>query len=651
MEYNTNGFNNNDDECGNNFYNFINKSWINETDIPNDYQRWGTFQHLEIKTQKNIKKLLEKSQITDDKFIKILILYNQFNDTIGRCKNENYILLKEIIKSINEQTSISSLFNLLIEYDIDFGVNIPINFIIQSSFKNANYNILHLTSGGLGLPDRDFYFIESKQEIRTKYIDFIKQYCNLFDIDVDPNKIFELEKKLAEKAFNKLQKRNIDLINNPTLFSQFIILHPNLKFLYKLFEKANKKPCQINITNIEYMIYLNDLINNIELNQWKQYFIFHVLLEFNIVLSNDIEQTYFNFYSTLLKGTLHMKPIWIRSIDNINLVIGEIVGLLYVNKHFSSESKKQALEIINVIKDELKQYLINNDWMEQETKNKAIQKLEYMKIKIGYPDIIKKNYSLLDISPTYTLTHNILNTKKFHNKYALDNLYETIDRDKWYMNAHSINAYYSPNMNEIVFPAGILQEPFFSIKQDIAYNFGGIGMIIGHEITHAFDDEGSKFDAHGNLNNWWSENDYAKYKEKTNGIEKQYNQFIIENNQVNGKLTLGENIADIGGLSLSYNAFLKYMQCQKNKNKIYINYSNQDTSTPEQKFFINFANIWKSKGRKEDIQQRILLDVHSPPIFRVNGSIRNIDAFYKVFNIKPTDKLYLKPEDRIKIWS
>ena len=291
--------------------------------------------------------------------------------------------------------------------------------------------------------------------------------------------------------------------------------------------------------------------------------------------------------------------------------------------------------------------------MEQETKNKAIKKLDFMKIKIGYPDIITKNYSLLDISPTYTLTQNILNARKFYNKYSLDNLYENINKDKWYMNAHAINAYYSPNMNEIVFPAGILQAPFFSIKQDIASNFGGFGMVIGHEITHGFDDEGSKFDADGNLNNWWSENDYIKYKQKTSNIEKQYNEYIIENHQVNGKLTLGENIADIGGLSLSYNAFKKYMQCHINKNRFYIYYDNQRLTnfTPEQKFFINFANIWKSKGRIQDIQQRILLDVHSPPIFRVNGSVRNIDAFYEVFNIKPTDRLYLKPEDRIKIWS
>jgi len=227
-------------------------------------------------------------------------------------------------------------------------------------------------------------------------------------------------------------------------------------------------------------------------------------------------------------------------------------------------------------------------------------------------------------------------------------LYEKLDREKWLMNAHAVNAYYSPNMNEIVFPAGILQEPFFSTNQDISYNFGGVGMVIGHEITHGFDDEGSKFDAYGNLNNWWTKNDFKKYEEKTKKIVDQYNKYQIDGHNINGELTLGENIADIGGLSLSFRAFKKYLHCLQTKNQVKINYDSN--LTDEQKFFVNFANIWKSKGRNEDVQQRILLDVHSPPIFRVNGSLRNITEFYEAFNINPTDKLYLNPDERVKIW-
>jgi predicted metalloendopeptidase len=343
-----------------------------------------------------------------------------------------------------------------------------------------------------------------------------------------------------------------------------------------------------------------------------------------------------------------MKPQWIRTIENLNPIVGELIGLLYSRKFFKSNSKALALEIVNLIKDELREYLTNNDWMESETKKMALLKLNLMKIKIGYPDKITKNYSRLHILNTNTLIENILVAKSFYNQYILSSLYEKLDRDKWFMSAHSVNAYYSPNMNEIVFPAGILQEPFFSTKQDIAYNFGGFGVVIGHEITHGFDDEGSKYDGYGNLNNWWSKNDFLKYEEKTKKIVDQYNNYQIEGHNVNGQLTLGENIADIGGLSLSYRAFKKYLKCMQMKSQVKINYDLNLTS--EQKFFVNFANIWKSKGRLADIQQRILLDVHSPNIFRVNGTVRNIPEFYEAFNIKPTDKLYLSPDERVKIW-
>jgi putative endopeptidase len=347
-----------------------------------------------------------------------------------------------------------------------------------------------------------------------------------------------------------------------------------------------------------------------------------------------------------------MKSRETRTIEILNSIVGELIGIYYADKYFSLESKILALDIVNLIKDELKQYLINNDWMEPSTKEKALLKLKLMNIKIGFPENIKKNYNNLNVQDTNTFIQNIINIHKFHNKYKLDSLYELIDRDKWYMNVQSINAYYSPNMNEIVFPAGILQEPFFSINQDIASNFGGFGMIIGHEITHGFDDQGAKFDAYGNLINWWSENDFKKYKEKTNIVEQQYNNYEIEGQRINGALTLGENIADIGGLALSYNAFKNYNKCTKQKYKVHIIYDNNKTPlfSDEQQFFINFANIWKSKGRKEDTLNRLIIDVHSPPIFRVNGAIRNFDEFYKHFDIKSTDKLYLSPNDRVRLW-
>jgi putative endopeptidase len=401
------------------------------------------------------------------------------------------------------------------------------------------------------------------------------------------------------------------------------------------------------------MVSLNKLMKLTNLNIWKQYFIFNLIKEFYYCLSEEIEQEYFNFYNKVLKGTKTMKSQWERTIEYLNSVVGELIGLEYASRFFKPEAKLLAEEIVYLIKTELEDYLKTNDWMEPATKTKALEKLSLMGTKIGYPNLVKKNYAELNISEANPVIENIINGRIFTNKYYLMALYEPLDRSLWFMNAHSVNAYYSPNLNEIVFPAGILQEPFFSPNQDIAYNFGGFGMIIGHEITHGFDDEGSKYDAYGNLNNWWTPTDFNHYKQKTQQIINQYNKYQIDGQNVNGELTLGENIADIGGLALSFRAFKKYVQCQQNKNKIKINYtmlSNQTNLTDEQKFFVNFANIWKSKGRTEDVHQRILLDVHSPPIFRVNGSVRNINEFYQAFNIKLTDKLYLKPEERVKIW-
>ncbi len=642
----------NETHYGNDFYNFINENWIKENEIPNDYQRWGTFQELEKANLNKLKKLFEQTyahEKSNINFTKPILLYNQFNNIENRKANSNIKKIHEFINQINNQNTHNNLFAQMVEFDVIFGVNQPINFVVQSSFKNANLNILHLSSGGLGLPDRDFYFLESKKPICEKYCKFIEAYGKLFKISLDSKKIFKLESELAQRTFTKVQKRNKELIDNLTTFNQFIIKNPKLKYLFKIFEKANKVPDQVNITNPEYMGFLNNLIETIDLETWKQYFIFHLLLEFNYCLSNEIEKEYWNFYSKELKGTETMKPQWIRSIDNLNLIIGELIGQMYSSKYFKSNDKNLAQEIVLVIKKELADYLKNNDWMEPETKNKALEKLELMKIKIGYPDVIKKPYEKLILGETNTLVENLIITKSFYNTHILESLYGELDREKWLMNSHAVNAYYSPNMNEIVFPAGILQEPFFSANQDMAYNFGGFGMIIGHEITHGFDDEGAKYDGYGNLNNWWTENDFKKYSLITKKIAEQYNQYSINGTNINGQLTLGENIADIGGLALSFRAFKKYLKNKTNTNKIRISYG--PPMSPEQKFFINFAYIWKSKARDADVQQRILLDVHSPPILRVNGSLRNIDEFYEVFNIKPTDKLYLRPEQRVKIWS
>ena len=335
---------------GNDFYNFINESWLNIKDIPEDYQRWGTFQELEKNNLNKIKRLLENVNDSDNNFLKVKLLYNQLNDIKLRSSMENFKKINDMINKINEQTSYHDLFSLMVEFDVNFGVNSPINFIVQSSLTDAELNILHLTSGGLGLPDRDYYLLESKKEIRENYVCFIKKYGLCFGIDFDSLAIFNLEKQLTEKTFTNVQLRNTNLLNNLTTFNLFVNKYPQLKYLIKIFEKANKTPGQLNITNPEYLLYFNNIIQTINLNLWKQYFIFHLLLEFNYCLTLDIEQEYFNFYSKVLKGTQVMKPQWTRTIDNLNPIVGELIGLMYSRDFFKSNSKTLALEIVNLIK-------------------------------------------------------------------------------------------------------------------------------------------------------------------------------------------------------------------------------------------------------------------------------------------------------------
>lgn len=625
-------------DIGNDFYTFINNEWLKNTNIPDDYNNWGTITKLEENTTLKLKKLIELQKYTRNNYNKIYILYTQLNNF--RCRNDfrNFKIITKIITVINSLSNYTQLFNYIIKLDLIFGLSLPINISIQPDLNKSTNQILHLISDGLGLPDRDYYLVESKELIRNEYIQFITNYSSLFGIILDAHSIFNLEKTLAEKTYTNIQKRDPYLLNNITTWNKFIQDYPNLIFINKIFTETNKVADKINITNPEYTILINNLISSIDINIWKQYFIFKILLEFHNCLNHDIETCYFNFYSTCILDIKNMKPQWKRTLNILNQNIGELVGKLYVEKYFNYKSKQKALDIFNMVKNELEDYLLNNDWMEPLTKEKALIKLNKINIKIGYPDVYEYNYDLLKVNKKYSLLQNIINIKKFNINYKINQLYEITNKNKWFMPAHLVNAYYSASYNEIVFPAGILQKPFFSVDQDIVNNFAGLGMVIGHEIIHGFDDEGGKFDGDGNLVNWWTVKDLEKYNQKIDIIKKQYNNYTIEGEHINGLLTLGENIADLGGISLSLKALKKILSQSNYINSI-------------QRFFIHFSKIWKSKGRKKDILLRLLTDPHSPPILRVNGVIRNIDDFYNVFNIQPNHKLYLHPSERATIWN
>jgi len=635
----------NDVNCGDNFYNFVNSKWIDETQIPDGYSKWNVFQMLQKNNIHQIKKLLDNLDKSNKNYNKLKIIYLQYLNYQERSEPSNILYVQQILEIINSCTSSNELFNLLYNYELSINLSFPLNIYIQSNFNNANEVILHIGSGGLGLPDRDYYLNENKDDIRNKYEKFIKDYSELFGLYINPKIILDIETKLAEKTYTKVQKRIPELNNNLSDWNTIVKNFPNLKFIEKIFKKAKKEPGAVNITNNDYLKFVNEFIVSNDLFNWKQYFCFKIILTFQNCLNKLIEQTYFNFYQKMLLGVQKKKKDWMRSIEFTEILLGKLLGQLYVKRYFDKKSKSKVIQMIDYIKQELNYILSKNDWMANETKNKAIEKLNKMNVKIGYSDIEEINYDLLDVSEKYPLLINLINIRTFNTNYRIKKLYEPLNRNQWFMNYHAVNAYYSPSLNEIVFPAGILQSPFFSKSQNMAFNFGGIGSIIGHEITHGFDDQGSKYDGDGNLNNWWTDQDFIKYKEKTDVVKKQYSNYEILGKKINGDLTLGENIADIGGVYISLKAFERYLRDYPEENVKINNF------TPKQLFFINYANIWKSKSTDEEIHRKLVIDPHSPPIFRVNGVIRNIDDFYDAFNIKKTDSLYLNYNLRVKIFS
>ncbi len=646
----------NDYDCFNDFYNYVNKKWIDNTLIPEDQQKWGSFQILQQNTNEKINKLIQNINQNDNKYYNIKILYDKIINANERFNPLHLNKINEIIMTIQKCKSTKELFDFIMELSFTYKIKSPVGLTIQSNLVDSNNVILFIESDGLELPDRDYYLESDKQEILNKYKEFMHKYSKLFGHNINVDNVLDLETELAKKTMTKVEARNPDNLHNIIKYEQFIAKYPNLNFILKLFIKANKKPDNINYCNKEYFNMLNSLINTVELNKWIDYFIYKTILLFPFCITQEIYDTYFDFFDKTLIGTKKQLPNWKMAINIVNENIGELLGFLYVANYFNKKSLNTIKNMVLLIKDEFKNTIIQNEWMDEETKLKALSKLNKMNFKIGYPEKMNKDYSLLKLHRNNSLLDNLLLCKQFNINKSLKKLYEPLDRDEWHMYPHQVNAYYSPTLNEIVFPAGILQSPFFDPDQPMGVNFGGIGSVIGHEITHGFDDQGSKFDSDGNLKNWWSSNDLQKYKNLTNKIREQYSSFIIEGQKVNGSLTLGENIADIGGISISLKAYKKYLSDNK-ITKIYIpDYSFSGIVNtfkefcPIQTFFISYANIWKAKTRKEDVLHRLLTDPHSPGVFRVNGVVRNIDDFYNVFSHSNKSILYLDKKDRVIIW-
>ncbi|MFE3871244.1 M13 family metallopeptidase [Flavobacterium sp. ZS1P70] len=633
---------------GDNFDAYVNGTWVKNTKIPADKPSYGIGYIVHDKSQEDVKAIIEnaaKGGFADgSNEQKIGDFYSTFMDTITRDRIGIAPLLPEFnkIDAISNYSDLAKYFG----YANKSGTNTPFAIGVVADFKDPTQYMLYTWQSGLGLPDREYYFLEDakSKEIRKKYVTHIQNMLQLGGAanpaELAP-KIMALETTLASQHMKKEQTRDIVKLYNKYEIKNLKQLMPDFDWSSMLNNAGIINQQNIVVTQIEYIKSLNAIIKTTPLDTWKGYLKWSAVHASSMSLSTALDNENFNFYGKTLAGIEIQKPLWRRGVEKVNDNLGEIIGKVYVEKHFSPEAKGQVTILVKNLLKAYGESIKKLDWMSPETKKQALDKLSKFTIKIGYPDKWR-DYSTLKVVKG-ALYGNLQKSTAFEYDRQINKLGKAVDRSEWGMTPQTVNAYYNPFLNEIVFPAAILQPPFFDPNAEDAVNYGGIGAVIGHEIGHGFDDIGSTFDGNGVLRNWWTSKDLAAFKQKTGALVTQYNGFkVFPDLNVNGEFTQGENIGDLGGLSIAIKAYK--MSLNGKKSPVL------DGFTGEQRIFLGWGQSWLNKSREEALRIQVASNEHSPSKFRVNGVVRNIPEFYTAFNIKPTDSLYLAPEKRVKIW-
>ncbi|MFN8266517.1 MAG: M13 family metallopeptidase [Chitinophagales bacterium] len=637
------------------FYEYVNQRWIKGHPIPADKASYGMFDKLNEQSRLVVKRILENAANQKTKPAKgsNLQLLGDFYKSAMDTATINKVGVTPLqgwfsdIEKANTPSALTKVFSRLGMRDI----NNPIGYTVDVDAKNTTRYIVYIGQGGLGLPDKDFYF--RKDEKSQKHLEEYKAYIQtIFELsgvnkavsaEKNMQNVMEIENLLAAASMSRVELRNPEKNYNLYTIEKLKSEYKNIDWNV-FFTEMKIMPKEIVVGQPAFFKAVDSMLAKIPHDKWVSYTDFQLLNSTAKYLSQPLADARFNFYGKILSGIKEMEPRWKRVTNVAEQYLRDLIGQEYVKTNFSPRAKKRALELVENIRTVLKERIKNLTWMSAETKTKALEKLNKIDVKVGYPDKWW-TYEHTDVSDQPYIS-NVLNCAYAENLRVLEKLkQDKIDRTEWGMGPQTVNAYYNPLINEIVFPAAILQPPFFYENADDAVNYGGIGMVIGHEITHGFDDQGSQFDAEGNLKNWWTPEDRKNYDALTGKFVKMYSTFRpFENDSlhVNGELTLGENIADLGGMIISYNALQKALAGKK------------DTLisgfTPSQRFFLNYAIIWRTNTRPEAMRMQILSNEHSPAKFRVNGVLSNLPEFYKAFNVKPTDKMYIKEEDREKMW-
>jgi endothelin-converting enzyme/putative endopeptidase len=631
------------------FYSYINGSWIKNTEIPSDRTSTGAFYDLREKSRDDVKAIIEEVAATpnltpgsDEQ--KVADLYRSFMDTDTLDK----LGIKPIQGELDKIVALKDK-DQLVEYFAHsqvIGGGTPLAFYIDIDAKDSSRYATHIWQYGLSLPEKDYYFNDAERfvNIRKAFVEHIEKMFTLAGLanpKASAEQVLALETAIASRHWDVVETRDSTKTYNLYQVADLAKLAPDVNWTGYLKTLGADKQTDIIINQPSFIEGFNEVLKANDLATWQTYMTWQTLTHFAGSLSLDLDKENFEFFSKTLNGQAEQEPRWKRGVGAVNSVLGEVVGKVYVKRHFAPEAKERMQALVENLRGAYGESIENLSWMSPETKVAAKDKLAKFDPKIGYPDRWE-DYSKLTIESD-DLVGNAIRASELSHEKELEKLGSPIRKWEWHMTPQTVNAYYNPTMNEIVFPAAILQPPFFNMAADDAVNYGGIGAVIGHEMGHGFDDQGAKFDGEGNMRDWWTEHDLQEFATRGKALVEQYNNYaVFDDLNVNGELTLGENIGDLSGVTIAYKA---YKMSLNGKEAPVI-----DGLTGDERFFIGFTQIWRAKIKEESMRNRVATDPHSPAKFRSLGALSNMPEFYTTFDVKEGDAMYIAPEKRVKIW-
>lgn len=635
-----------------NFYMYACGGWMKNNPLGPEYSRFGTFDQLREKAREQLKELIltlsdnPESKIKGTNAQKVSDLYSLGMDS-ERLNREGAAPVLPMVDKINTMTDDDFIETLAWLHNglggAFFGTG------VGADAKDADMNIMHIGEAGLGLGDRDYYLErnETNDKIMSAYERYIKRMMELIGYDNQScqrvwENVIKIETEIAKNKKTREERRDPKLRYNMLTMEDIKKTYPNIDWEMYFKHLGLSNVDKANITSVKYLNFINEYLPTLTLQQIKDMMVVDVVTSSSNLMSDDFQQANFEMYDKTMSGTEEMEPRWKRVMTIPNSMFGEAVGELYVKKYFPEENKEYMQLLVENLRNSLGKHIRNLSWMSDTTKSKALEKLSTFTVKIGYPDKWK-DYSGIQIDPHKSYLENVSEAAKWYAQDNYQKLGKPVDREEWHMTPQTVNAYYNPTTNEICFPAGILQAPYFDLTADDAQNYGAIGVVIGHEMTHGFDDSGRQFDGNGNLSDWWQKEDVEKFTILADKLVAQFDALeVAPGVHANGRFTLGENIADQGGLRIALTAYIDYMK-GKNIQEI-------DGFSALQRFYLAYANVWANNIREEEILSRTKTDPHSLGEYRVNATLKNIDEFVKAFDIKEGDAMFLPESERVVIW-